>query len=114
MTYTIRGAMGGVLILAAAMASIAHGAEQRQKPNIVLFMADDFGYECVTANGGESYATPNLIDSVDFLTSLRDAVGAPLPESLRIDGQSFLPRFSAIPAPKSPGEGRSRRTRPLT
>ena len=23
-------------------------------------MADDFGYECVTANGGESYKTPNL------------------------------------------------------
>jgi len=23
-------------------------------------MADDFGYECVTANGGESYQTPNL------------------------------------------------------
>src|SRR5687767_7229045 len=31
-----------------------------QKPNIVLIMADDFGYECVTANGGQSYQTPNL------------------------------------------------------
>lgn len=30
------------------------------KPNIILFMADDFGYECVTANGGQSYQTPNL------------------------------------------------------
>ncbi len=30
------------------------------KPNIVLIMADDFGYECVTANGGESYQTPRL------------------------------------------------------
>lgn len=29
-------------------------------PNIILIMADDFGYECVTANGGESYKTPNL------------------------------------------------------
>lgn len=29
-------------------------------PNIVLIMADDFGYECVTANGGQSYQTPNL------------------------------------------------------
>lgn len=35
------------------------GAAER-KPNIVLIMADDFGYECVTANGGESYRTPNL------------------------------------------------------
>lgn len=30
------------------------------RPNIVLIMADDFGYECVTANGGESYQTPQL------------------------------------------------------
>ena len=29
-------------------------------PNIILIMADDFGYECVTANGGQSYQTPNL------------------------------------------------------
>lgn len=30
------------------------------KPNLVLIMADDFGYECVTANGGQSYQTPHL------------------------------------------------------
>jgi arylsulfatase A len=30
------------------------------KPNVILIMADDFGYECVTANGGESYQTPVL------------------------------------------------------
>ena len=30
------------------------------KPNVVLIMADDFGYECVGANGGESYRTPHL------------------------------------------------------
>ncbi len=34
------------------------GAESR--PNIVLIMADDFGYECVAANGGQSYSTPHL------------------------------------------------------
>lgn len=28
--------------------------------NILLIMADDFGYECVGANGGESYITPNI------------------------------------------------------
>lgn len=31
-----------------------------ERPNIILIMADDFGYECVTANGGESYQTPHL------------------------------------------------------
>ena len=32
----------------------------KQRPNIVLIMADDLGYECVGANGGTSYKTPNL------------------------------------------------------
>lgn len=35
-------------------------AQNRQRPNILLIMADDFGYECVNANGGTSYKTPNL------------------------------------------------------
>ncbi len=30
------------------------------RPNVVLIMLDDFGYECVTANGGSSYQTPHL------------------------------------------------------
>ena len=30
------------------------------KPNVILIMADDLGYETITANGGESYQTPNL------------------------------------------------------
>ena len=28
------------------------------KPNVVLIMADDMGYECISANGGKSYSTP--------------------------------------------------------
>lgn len=31
-----------------------------KRPNVILIMVDDFGYECVTANGGQSYSTPNL------------------------------------------------------
>lgn len=31
-----------------------------RQPNIILIMADDLGYETITANGGESYQTPNL------------------------------------------------------
>jgi arylsulfatase A len=30
------------------------------KPNVVLIMADDMGYECVGANGSTFYKTPNL------------------------------------------------------
>ncbi len=35
-------------------------ARAADRPNIILIMADDFGYECVTANGGQSYQTPHL------------------------------------------------------
>ena len=31
-----------------------------QRPNIILIMADDLGYECLGANGGTSYQTPHL------------------------------------------------------
>jgi arylsulfatase A len=36
------------------------GSAAENKPNVILIMADDFGYECMTANGGQSYQTPNL------------------------------------------------------
>jgi arylsulfatase A len=45
-------------VLAAALATSTVAADR--KPNIVLVMADDFGFECVRANGGTSYQTPNL------------------------------------------------------
>jgi arylsulfatase A len=46
------------IVLACLSVAVAHAADR--KPNLVLIMADDFGYECVTANGGQSYQTPNL------------------------------------------------------
>lgn len=33
---------------------------QNMKPNVILIMADDLGFECVGANGGSSYSTPNI------------------------------------------------------
>jgi arylsulfatase A len=30
------------------------------RPNIILVMADDMGYECISANGGKSYQTPTF------------------------------------------------------
>ena len=32
----------------------------RRREQVVLIMADDFGFECVAANGGTSYKPPNL------------------------------------------------------
>ncbi|MDG2397660.1 MAG: sulfatase-like hydrolase/transferase [Flavobacteriaceae bacterium] len=34
-------------------------SQERSKPNIILIMADDLGYECLNVNGGK-YQTPNL------------------------------------------------------
>lgn len=42
-----------------ALLAVAAPCSARQ-PNIILIMADDLGYETITANGGESYQTPNL------------------------------------------------------
>jgi arylsulfatase A len=46
--------------LAVAGAATAAVAADLRPPNVVLIMCDDVGYECIAANGGESYATPRL------------------------------------------------------
>lgn len=33
---------------------------QNTRPNVILILVDDLGYECITANGGESYKSPNI------------------------------------------------------
>jgi len=38
---------------------------QNKRPNIVLIMADDLGFECVSVNGKSTYKTPNI----DYLAS---------------------------------------------
>jgi arylsulfatase A len=35
-------------------------AEPARKPNLVLILADDLGYECLSCNGSTSYKTPHL------------------------------------------------------
>jgi len=44
-------------VLALLISSFAHAAD---RPNIVLILADDLGYETIGANGGTSYRTPEL------------------------------------------------------
>lgn len=52
------GAILGALLC--ALCSNLVTAAGAPKPDIVLILAGDFGCECVTANGGQSYQTPNL------------------------------------------------------
>ncbi len=46
------------LVLLLVLPSAVQSADR--PPNIILIMADDLGYETITANGGESYQTPNI------------------------------------------------------
>ena len=46
------------LLLACTLSPLAALAATAPKPNVVFILIDDFGHECVTANGGESYGTP--------------------------------------------------------
>lgn len=54
----MRSILSAVLLSVLAWPIPAQAAEAR--PNIVLILADDFGYECVGANGGTSYQTPEI------------------------------------------------------
>jgi arylsulfatase A len=48
--------------LAVALAAVAWmpASAQGKRPNVILIMADDLGYETIGANGGTSYKTPAL------------------------------------------------------
>ena len=49
-----------VSLLCALFVMLASDAHAQQRPNIVLIMADDMGYECVGADGETIYKTPRL------------------------------------------------------
>lgn len=49
-----------ILFTVFLMGELIVAADIEERPNVILIMADDFGYECVGANGGTSYKTPNL------------------------------------------------------
>src|SRR5262245_56447246 len=49
-----------LIALAAALIPAPLQAAQKSKPNIILILADDLGYETIGANGGISYKTPVL------------------------------------------------------
>jgi arylsulfatase A len=40
--------------------SCSHNPAENTKPNLILIMADDMGYECLSSNGSISYSTPQI------------------------------------------------------
>jgi arylsulfatase A len=51
--------LAGLMLALQPSLSLAQEKKPR-RPNMILILADDFGYECVGANGGTSYRTPHL------------------------------------------------------
>lgn len=47
-------------VLLLTVTSLSHSSTFAEKPNVVLIMADDMGYEALSVNGSESCQTPNL------------------------------------------------------
>src|SRR5206468_9530965 len=47
------------LLAIVTLVNVGQAADKR-KPNIILILADDLGYETLGCNGGETYKTPNL------------------------------------------------------
>lgn len=61
----IRHMLFGLLAALALSAAAIFGtgdpaATVPRRPNVLLIMADDLGYECLGSSGGTSYSTPNL------------------------------------------------------
>lgn len=62
MTYTRREFMRSTALIPFLLQSINRSAESQpnKKANVVLIMADDLGYECLSCNGSADYKTPQL------------------------------------------------------
>ncbi len=56
----------------------ARAQEAAARPNVIVILADDFGYECVGANGGTSYRTPALDRLAATGTRFEHAYAQPL------------------------------------
>ena len=63
-----------VLITFACQAPI----EQSSKPNVILIMADDIGFECLSINGSVSYKTPVLDSLATHGINFTKAISQPL------------------------------------
>ena len=52
--------------------------EKASKPNVILIMADDIGFECLSINGSTSYRTPVLDSLARNGVNFKKALSQPL------------------------------------
>lgn len=73
------------LLVAAPIASFA-----AEKPNILLILIDDMGYECPGFNGGTTYSTPNLDKLVQKGMNFENCHAQPLSTPSRVQMMTGL------------------------
>lgn len=60
MLVNTSNAVASLVLVFVTCVGITSSNANENRPNIVLIMVDDFGYECLGCNGGLSYQTPNI------------------------------------------------------
>ena len=72
--------MKNILFITTLLTFIA--LAQAKQMNVILIMADDLGYECLSSYGGESYKTPHLdrlsAGGMTFLNAHSQPISLPL------------------------------------
>ena len=61
-----------------AFCSLMACEKKEQKPNVILIMADDMGYECLSVNGATAYQTPYLDKMATFGMRFTNVFSQPL------------------------------------
>ena len=59
-SWTFAGILGCLICGTTSLWGQESASRQPEKPNVILILADDLGYETIGANGGQSYRTPRL------------------------------------------------------
>lgn len=74
-------------------AAAAASAQDSKRPNIVLILADDLGYECLGSYGGTSYRTPHLDELAHTGVRFQHAYAQPLCTPTRLQFMTGLYNF---------------------
>ena len=73
------------LLLAGLACQVASAQAEARKPNIVLILCDDLGFECLASYGGTSYRTPNLDALAQSGIRFANAYATPLCSPSRVE-----------------------------
>ncbi|MCP4786061.1 MAG: sulfatase-like hydrolase/transferase [Fuerstiella sp.] len=78
--------MKSIQFVFAIILVLTAGLQAREKPNVIVVMADDIGFECYSAFGSEFYQTPNIDKLAATGAKLTQAYSQPIctPSRVRI------------------------------